>query len=280
MPAPDTTPVQTRSIALHHLMFLGEAGRPMVFCHGFGMDQTLWRHLAPRYADRHRVVLMDHVGSGASDTAAYRRDRYTTLEGYIQDVLSVLEAFDLREVVFVGHSVSAMVGLEASLRAPERFHSLIMLGASPRYLVDEDYPGGLTGRDVEDLLTGFDLNREAWADQMARQAAANPGRPELAQEVKRAFLAAEPSILRQFARTTFAVDVRSDLGACRHPVLLLQSREDPIVPVAVSEYLKEAIPGARLHFLETSGHFAQLSAPDEVGQAMDLFLDRLERRHD
>jgi sigma-B regulation protein RsbQ len=249
----------------------------MLFCHGFGMDQTLWRHLAPHFSERYRIMLMDHVGSGASDLGAYRLGRYATIEGYIQDLLGLLASFELRDVVYVGHSVSAMIGLEASLREPGRFSCLIMLGASPRYLDDAGYRGGLTGKDVEDLLAGFDANREAWAEQMARLAAENPERPEIAKEVERKFLSAEPSILRQFARATFAVDARAKLGACRLPVLLLQSREDPLAPVPVSEYLKAGIPGSRLHYLGTSGHFAQLSAPEEVARAMHAFLADLER---
>lgn len=273
------TPVQARTIARHHLTFLGSGDAPMLFCHGFGMDQTLWRRLAPGFAGRHRVVLMDHVGSGASDVGAYRRERYGALEGYIQDVLEVVAAFDLHDLVFVGHSVSAMIGLQAALREPGRFRCLVMLGASPRYLDDAGYRGGFTQRDVDELLTAFDLNREAWAGELARATVADPRRPDVAGEVERAFLAAEPSILRHFARTTFAVDARPSLGACRHPVLLLQSREDPSVPVAVSEYLKDAIPGARLHYLATSGHFAQLSAPGEVAGAMEAFLATLEPGH-
>jgi sigma-B regulation protein RsbQ len=194
----------------------------------------------------------------------------------VEDVLELCRIFDLRDLVFVGHSVGAMVGLRAALRAPERFAALIMLGASSRYLDDEGYTGGFTERDVEELLAGFDTNREAWTDQMARTATAQPHRPDMVEEVKAKFLSAEPSLLRQFARATFSVDCRGDLGTCRTPVLLLQSREDPIVPVAVSEFLRSSIPGATLRYLGTSGHFAQLSAPEEVVEAMRAFLASLE----
>lgn len=245
----------------------------MVFCHGFGTDQGLWRLLAPRFASSHRVVLLDHVGSGNSDTEAYRTAKYATLDGYVEDLLEVCAAFDLRNVVFVGHSVAAMIGLRASLREPDRFSCLVMLGASPRYLDDGDYHGGFTQTDVDELLAGFDLNREAWAQSLAEASVADPGRPGLAEELKAHFLHAEPSILRKFARTTFAVDDRALLGACGLPVLLLQSRVDPIVPESASRYLAEHLPHAELAFLETAGHFAQLTDPDAVEARMRVFLE-------
>jgi sigma-B regulation protein RsbQ len=263
-------PAQAALVRRHHLTFLGAQGPPMLFCHGLGMDQTLWRALAPGFADRHRVILMDLVGSGRSDLTAYRLGQYASIQGHIDDLATLVRTLDLRGLVYVGHSVGAMVGLAAALDMPERFAALVMLGASPRYLEDGDYHGGFQPRDVAELLEGFDANREAWTGQMA--AAANPDRPELAEEVRTRFLDADPSILRQFVQATFAVDFRRDLGWCRTPALLLQSREDPIVPVAVSEYLARALPGARLRYLATSGHFASLSAPGEVAAAMDEFL--------
>jgi sigma-B regulation protein RsbQ len=244
----------------------------MLFCHGFGMDQTLWRLLAPRYEATHRVILMDHVGSGRSDPAAYDSARYASLDGYVDDVLQVCRAFDLRNVIYVGHSVSGMIGLRASLREPGRFACLVMVGASARYLDAPGYRGGFTQADIDELLEAFDLNREAWAGHLARVATADPGRPDVARTVEEAFLHAEPAILRRFANVTFAVDDRALLERCRVPVLLLQSRRDPIVPEEASRYLASQLPGARLVFLETAGHFAQLSAPDEVAVHMDAFL--------
>jgi len=277
---PNTRPaavaVQAALLKRNNLAFLGTGDAPMVFCHGFGTDQGLWRLLAPRFMSSHRVVLLDHVGSGHSDASAYRTAKYATLDGYVEDLLEVCAAFDLRNVIFVGHSVAAMIGLRAHLREPDRFNCLIMLGASPRYLDDADYRGGFTQADVDELLTGFDLNREAWAHHLANATLADPGRPALAAELEAHFLHAEPSILRRFARTTFAVDDRALLASCDLPVLLLQSRMDPIVPETASLYLAGHLPQAELAFLETAGHFAQLTDPDAVEGRMRTFLEARE----
>lgn len=273
-PSPNDRP-QAEAAARHNLRFEGAEGRPMLLCHGFGMDQTLWRNLVPRFRGNHRVILMDHVGSGGSDLGAYRLETYASIDGYVKDVLDLCRVLDLRDLVFVGHSVSAMVGLLAAQRAPERFACLIMVGASPRYLDDAGYRGGFSREDVEELLAGFDVNRQAWTEQMAKVATGNPDHPEWAEEVAARFMSADPVVLRQFARTTFGVDARSALAACRTPTLLLQSREDPIVPVEVSEYLKGAIPGAVLRYLNASGHFPQMSSPGELGDAIAAFVEGL-----
>lgn len=270
-------PAQAAAVRRHHLTFAGTQGPPMLFCHGLGMDQTLWRQLAPGFAASHRVILMDLAGSGRSDLGTYRLGQYATVQGHIDDLVGLCRDLDLRDLVFVGHSLGAMLGLSAALAMPERFAALVMLGASPRYLDDAGYPGGFRARDVAELLEAFDADREAWSGQMAATTAGHPDRPELAQEVRARFLGADPAMLRQFIQATFAVDFRRDLGWCRTPALLLQSRADPVVPVAVSEYLARAIPGATLRYLETSGHFASLSAPGEVAAAIRGFLDTLGR---
>lgn len=272
MPNRSFSATQARCVALHNLTLSGAGEPPMLFCHGFGIDQSMWRLVAPQFADRHRVLLMDHVGSGGSDLGAYRMEKYGSLRGYAQDVLEVCRAFGLREVVLVGHSVSAMIGLLAALEEPERFSSLVMIGASPRYLNDGDYLGGFSAADVEDLLTAFDGNRAAWAAQMAANAMANPDRPELAEELRLRFYSGNPAIVRHFAKVTFSVDCRPFLAACTTPVLLLQSRDDAVVPVPVSHYLRQAIPGAELVWLEAQGHYAQLSAPGQVVGAIRAFL--------
>jgi len=252
----------------------------MLFCHGFGMDQTLWRNLLPAFQDAHQVILMDLIGCGGSDLGAYRRDKYASIRGHVEDLVELCRVLDLRDLVYVGHSVGAMIGLQAALAAPERFAGLVMVGASPRYLDDEGYRGGFTAQDVEDLLAGFDTNRQAWSEQLGRLAVAHPehpDHPDWVREVCGRFQSTDPAIFRTFAQATFAVDFRADLGACRTPVLLLQSREDPIVPVAVSEYLRSAIPESALQYLACAGHFPQLTAPRSLTDAISAFLGRLEQ---
>jgi sigma-B regulation protein RsbQ len=267
------TPPQEACIRRHHLTFLGQGERPMLFCHGFGTDQSMWRLVAPHFVPSRRVVLMDLAGSGDSDPDAYRRETHGTLEGHARDVADVCRAFDLRELVFLGHSVGGMIGLLASLQAPERFRALVMLGASARYLDDGDYRGGFREADVEDLIDAFDANRAAWADRLATQAMGNPQRPELAGELRLLFQRANPSILRHFARVTFTADCRAVLPLCRPPVLLLQAQDDVVVPMEAAHYLRDHLPDARLTLLEAQGHFAQLSAPGAVAAAIQAFLE-------
>ena len=259
----------------NNLSLSGRGSRPLVFSHGFGIDQTIWRLLTPAFEASHRIMTLDLVGSGQSDREAYRKAKYQTLDGYVDDLLEICAAFALQDITYVGHSVSAMIGLLAVLREPARFRSLVMLGASPRYLNDVGYEGGFTPEGVEDLLRAFDANREAWANHLSSITTLNAHRPELAQEVSRRFQVADASIARHFAQVTFAIDLRARLAECPVPTLLLQSRKDIIVPVGVSEYLARSIPGARLVFLRSEGHFAQLSDPAEVAEAIAGFLERL-----
>ena len=244
----------------------------MVFAHGLGCDQTMWRLIAPAFADEHKVVLFDHVGSGGSDRSAYRQARYQSLLGYADDMLQLCEALNLRNSIFVGHSVSAMIGVLAANRAPERFSKLIMLGPSPRYLDDEGYVGGFTRRDIDDLLQIMSLNYVEWSKQMAVAAMACPDRPILANELVDSFSKADPFIMRHFAEVTFLSDTREELPKCRIPTLILQCQNDIVVPLAVGEYLQRMLPNSRRVLMRATGHYPQLSAPDETIRAFRDFI--------
>ena len=247
-------------------------GQPMVFSHGFGCDQHMWRFVAPRFEDRYRVVLFDHVGAGESDLSAYDRERYSTLSGYAADVTEILDAMDLRDVVFVGHSVSAMIGLLAVLERPQRYASLVMVGPSPRYIDDASYVGGFTPGDIEELLESLDSNYLGWSSTMAPVIMGNADRPELGEELTASFCRTDPDIARQFAAVTFLSDSREDLGEVPVPTLILQCSDDVIAPIAVGEYVRDHIPGSRMVLLDATGHCPNLSAPDETTAAITSFL--------
>jgi sigma-B regulation protein RsbQ len=247
-------------------------GRPMVFAHGFGCDQEMWRHVWPAFAGEHRIVLFDHVGAGGSDWSAYDRDRYGSLDGYAGDVLEICRELDLTDVVFVGHSVSAMIGVLAAATEPERFGRLVLVGPSPRYVDDEDYVGGFSRADIEGLLESLDSNYLGWSSTMAPVIMGNDDRPELGEELTNSFCRADPEIAGHFARVTFLSDNRTDLERVSTPSLVLQCSQDAIAPDAVGAYVHARLPDSRLVRLEATGHCPNLSAPGETVAAIRAFL--------
>jgi sigma-B regulation protein RsbQ len=248
------------------------AGRPMMFAHGFGCDQNMWRFVAPGFEDRYRVVLFDYVGAGASDLSAYDPERYAGLDGYAADVIEICEALELTDVVFVGHSVSAMVGVLAAAAAPERFGALVLIGPSPRYINDGDYVGGFTEDDIADLLASLDSNYLGWSSAMAPVIMGNPDRPELGAELTASFCRTDPEIQKRFARVTFLSDNRDDLARAKVPALVLQCSDDVIAPDAVGRYVHRHMSGSQLVKLQASGHCPNLSAPEETIAAISSFL--------
>jgi sigma-B regulation protein RsbQ len=245
---------------------------PMLFAHGFGCDQHMWRHVAPAFAADHRVVLFDHVGAGGADPAAWDPERYASLDGYASDVLEICAALDLTGVVFVGHSVSAMIGVLAARREPERFAKLVLVGPSPRYVDDEGYHGGFSREDIEGLLESLDSNFLGWSSAMAPVIVGNPDRPELGEELTNSFCRTDPEIARHFARVTFLSDNRADLAAVRTPALVLQCADDVIAPTAVGDYVHAQLPASTLVRMRATGHCPNLSAPDETIAAIREFL--------
>ena len=248
-------------------------GPPMLFAHGFGCDQNMWRFVAPAFEDRYRTVLFDYVGAGASDLGAYDPDRYGHLSGYAADVIEICEALDLRDVVFVGHSVSSMVGVLAAVAAPERIGALVLIGPSPRYIDDDGYVGGFTRDDIDGLLVSLDSNYLGWSSAMAPAIMGNPDRPELGAELTASFCRTDPEIQKRFARVTFLSDNREDLSRVKVPTIVLQCSDDVIAPETVGEYVHRSIPGSRLVHLWATGHCPNLSAPEETIAAISEFLD-------
>ena len=261
------------ALARNNVMVSGRPdGPPMLFAHGFGCDQNMWRFVAPAFEDTHRIVLFDHVGAGRSDLSAFDPDRYSDLRGYADDVLEICRALDLQDVVFVGHSVSAMIGVLAAGQEPERFSRLVLVGPSPRYIDDGEYVGGFTSADIDGLLESLDSNYLGWSGAMAPVIMGNPDRPELGDELTNSFCRTDPTIASHFARVTFTSDNRSDLPTVRVPTLILQCREDAIAPPSVGAYVHREIRGSTLVELDATGHCPNLSAPEETVTAIKSFL--------
>ena len=257
----------------NNVTVLGKGPQTMVLAHGYGCDQNMWRHLVPAFQDDFRIILFDYVGHGKSDASAFDRNRYGTLAGYADDILAICEALAVRDAVFVGHSVSSMIGILAAQKDPTRFASLVLIGPSPRYINDGDYVGGFTREDIDGLLDFLDSNPLGWSSTMARVIMGNPDRPELAGELENSFCMIDPEIAKHFARVTFLSDNRLDLPKVTLPCLILQCANDAIAPQAVGEYVHARIPGSQLTLLSAVGHCPHLSDPEGTIGAIRSFLN-------
>ncbi|HEX8684186.1 MAG TPA: alpha/beta hydrolase [Ardenticatenaceae bacterium] len=257
----------------NNVKVFGSGSQPMLLAHGFGCDQNMWRFVTPAFEDDYRIVLFDYVGSGKSDLRAYSAERYGDLGGYAQDVLDVCATLDLSNVIYVGHSVSSVIGMLASIREPERFERLILIGPSPRYINDApDYVGGFEHADIEGLLDTMERNYIGWANFLAPVIMKNPDYPELAQELEESFCSTDPKIARRFAEATFFSDNRSDLAEVRVPSLIMQCSDDAIAPLQVGDYLHRHLPGSTLRVMQATGHCPHMSHPDETIRLIKEYL--------
>ena len=257
----------------NNVKVLGKGTQPMLFAHGFGCDQNMWRFVAPAFEDDYRVILFDYVGAGKSDLGAYSAERYSSLNGYAQDVLDICGALNLSDIIFVGHSVSSVVGMLASIREPKRFSQLILIGPSPCYINHPpDYVGGFERADIEGLLDLMEKNYIGWANFLAPAVMKNPERPELARELEESFCSTDPKIARRFAEATFFSDNRQDLPKVGVPSLIMQCSEDAIAPLEVGNYLHRNLAGSTFHLMEATGHCPHMSHPDETIRVIKNYL--------
>lgn len=262
-----------QTVRRHAIEISGVAdGQPMLFAHGYGCDQNMWRLVTPAFTGTHRVVVFDHVGVGRSDLQAYDETRYAGLDGYADDVLRIVHDLDLHDVVFVGHSVSAMIGVLAAIREPERFAHLILVGPSPSYINDGDYVGGFDRADIDDMIRALDSNYLGWSSVFAPMIMANPQRPELSRDLVNSFCATDPEIAKKFARVTFLSDNRKDLAVVRTPSLIMQCTDDIVAPYAVGEFVNAQIRDSTLVVMNATGHCPNLSAPDETIEVIRTYL--------
>lgn len=264
--APDVT-------SRNNVRVSGRGAQPMMFAHGFGCDQNMWRYVAPAFEDDYRVILFDYVGAGKSDWSAFDAKRYASLAGYAQDILDIIRQLDLRNVILVGHSVSSMIGVLAAIEEPSRFDRLILVGPSPRYINDPPYVGGFEQADIDGLLDMMDRNYIGWANFMAPAIMKNPDRPELGTELTESFCSTDPVIARSFAKATFLADNRADLAQVTVPSLILQCSDDMVAPTEVGEYLHREMKNSTFHQLEATGHCPHMSHPEETIEAIRDYLE-------
>ena len=256
----------------NNVKIVGSGSKPMVFAHGYGCDQNMWRYVVPAFADDYKIVLYDLTGSGRSDLAAYNHQKYATLAGHATDILELCDELDLTDVTLVGHSVSAMTGLLAINRAPDRFASLVMVCPSPCYVNDGDYVGGFSREDVDGLLEFLDSNFLGWSSSMGPAIMGVPGQPELAEELTNSFCRTDPEIARHFGRVTFLSDHRADVPKLSRRSLILQTTDDLVAPIAVGQWLHRTLPTSELAIMRATGHCPHLSAPSQTIQEMQRFL--------
>jgi sigma-B regulation protein RsbQ len=250
----------------------GKGKQTMLFAHGFGCDQNMWRFITPAFEEDYRIVIFDYVGSGKSNLQAYSAQRYENLDGYVQDVLDVCKVLELTDVIFVGHSVSSVVGMLASIREPQRFKQLILIGPSPCYINDPPYVGGFERADIDGLLDVMEKNYIGWANFLAPVVMKNEDRPELTRELEESFCSTDPDIARRFAKATFLSDNRSDLTKVTIPSLIMQCSDDAIAPLDVGNYLEGHLPQSTLRVLQATGHCPHMSHPEETINVMREFL--------
>ena len=256
-------------------------GRPMVFAHGFGCDQTLWRFVTPAFEAEYRVVTFDYVGAGASDRSAYDQDRYASLQAYADDILAICRALDLRDVILVGHSVSATIAMLAAIADPELITDLVLVTPSPRYIDDlPEYRGGFSAADIDGLLQMMDVNAFGWAEYLAPVVMGNPDRPELAKDLEVTFCSIDPRMARQFAEVTFRADNRAELSRVTTPALILQCTNDAVAPVEVGQYMHEHLRGSTLKMIEAIGHCPHVSHPERTVEAIREHLLTRQRTGD
>lgn len=250
----------------------GKGEIPMLFAHGYGCDQNMWRFIVPAFENDYKIILFDHVGFGHSDVSGYTPKKYGSLQAYAADILEICLALDLTNVIFVGHSVSAIIGCLAAIKAPKVFQKLILVGPSPRYINEPGYTGGFAREDINSLLEALDSNYLGWAAAIAPVIMGNADQPELSEELAQSFCKSNVEIAKNFAYLTFLSDNRADLKKLKTKSLILQCQEDIIAPMEVGEFMHQSISDSQLVILNATGHCPNLSAPKETINAIKEFL--------
>src|SRR5690606_6610331 len=263
---------EVSTVERNNIKISGKGTQPMLFAHGYGCDQNMWRFVYPSFEDGYKIVLFDHTGAGNSDESMYSYEKYNSLDGYAEDILEICEELNLQNVIFVAHSVRSMIAILAAAKEPNRFSKLILIGPSARYINDGDYKGGFSKEDIDELIEALDSNYLGWAANMAPVIMGNGERPELGEELTNSFCRTNPEIAKHFAQVTFLSDNREDLVSVKVPTLIMQCSEDVIAPRAVGEYVHQNIKGSSLRILNATGHCPNLSAPEETIQVMKDFL--------
>lgn len=255
----------------NNVKIIGE-GRPIIFAHGYGLNQDMWKHVIPAFVKTHQVIIFDHVGAGKSDIASYNKVKYNSLHGYAADVIEICETLKLKNPIFIGHSVSSMIGILAAIQKPNLFEKLILIGPSACYLNREGYNGGFNQEEIEGLLETIDDNYYGWATVMAPTLMRNPEMPQLSDELAATFKKVDPTIASHFARVTFLTDNRSQLSKIKIPTLILQASDDLVAPVSAGKFINDNIFNSKIVEMKAKGHFPSMSAPEETISAIMAFI--------
>lgn len=257
----------------NNVKVIGQGEKIMMLAHGFGCDQNMWRYMVPLFEEDYRLVLFDYVGAGKSDIESYESTKYNTLHGYVQDILDIIEELQLEDIIFIGHSISAMIGMLASIKRPDCFDKLVMIGASPRYLNDSDgYYGGFEKGDILELLDMMEMNFAGWASYLAPLVSDAAQNPELTKEIEKSFVSTVPWAAREFAEVTFFSDHRESLSKANLPTLIIQCSNDSIVPIEAGEYLHKHLKNSTFYLMEAKGHYPHISKPEKTGEVIAKFL--------
>jgi sigma-B regulation protein RsbQ len=260
-------------ITKNNITIQGTGSKSMLLVHGYGCDQHMWRYITPQFKDNYKIILIDLIGSGKSDESAYDYEKYSSLQGYADDVVGICDALSIKDVCFVGHSVSAMIGALAAIERPSLFKKLIMICPSPRYINDDDYFGGFSQNDIDELLETLDSNYLGWSSAIAPVIMGNADRPELAEELEDSFCQNNPEIAKHFAKVTFLGDNRSDLENLTTETIIIQSKTDAIASIKVGQYVHANVSNSKLVIIDAIGHCPHLSAPDQTIKAMKKHLN-------
>ena len=256
----------------HAISIRGRGETPMIFLHGYGCDQNMWRLMTPYFEPSHKVVLYDQIGAGKSDVSAYDKAKYASLEGYADDLIAICQVLALGPVVVVAHSVGCTIALLAARRRPELFDRLALVGPSPCYVNEGDYVGGFARNELDEMLEFLQINHAGWSARMAPVIMGHPERPELAAELEASFCRIDPTIAHEFAKATFLSAHRAELADVTTPTLILQSDEDVVAPVTVGSYMHAVMPDSALVVLRSPGHCPHISAADRVAAAILHYL--------
>ncbi|MCH8569749.1 MAG: alpha/beta hydrolase [Balneolales bacterium] len=259
-------------LSRNNVKIFGKGSQPIVFAHGYGCDQNMWRFITPAFDTDYKIVVFDHVGSGKSDISAYDFEKYSSLQGYADDLNEICDELSLQNIIFCGHSVSSMIGLLAAADRPEVYEKLIFIGPSPCYINKDDYIGGFSKEDIDELITTLESNYLGWSSFITPVIIGNEEKPEFSEELKNSFCSMNPDIAKHFAKVTFLSDNRSDLLRLINPALILQCNPDVIAPVEVGKYVHTKIPNSTYVLLNSSGHCPHLTDPDQVISNIDSYL--------
>ncbi|TRO66409.1 alpha/beta fold hydrolase [Christiangramia sabulilitoris] len=268
-----STPNNQEVLKRNNVSVKGKGNRPIIFAHGYGCDQNMWRYVFPAFLDDYKVILFDHVGAGNSEESYYNKEKYDSLQGYADDILEICHALDLKDVILVGHSVSAMIAVLAANSNPAIFSNIIMVGPSPCYINNNGYKGGFEQEDIEQLIEALESNYLGWASQMAPVIMGNEEKPELGEELTNSFCRTNPEIAKHFARVTFYGDNRDDLKKLKTPTLIIQCQQDVIAPLEVGEYVYNNTENSSFRIINATGHCPNLSAPEATIEAIKTYLE-------